>query len=208
MADAYLEVELRYKVHDVPACLQQLAKLGLTVTKTERLIDEWYAPLKVTSLETQRTWFDQERGVAWRIRRHGVDGAMQLEVTSKQLSEHDNHNSFIETLDDLASYPLAVAAMKDKGYRNWLTLDKTRYYLSGSAAGFDPNEFEFVLDDIDGLAAKVSVGACLEIEYKGTDSRDVALQKLHAAGAKLGFGEDDLFEKSLTVVAMTVLARF
>jgi adenylate cyclase class IV len=208
MSQAYLEVELRYKVHDVPAALGRLSKHGLTIASTEHLVDEWFLPETISSLAEEQAWFDEQRGIAWRIRRSDKNGKQILDVTSKQLTEDMNHNSFHETTADFASYDDALQAMRKRQYKNWLTIDKTRHVFTSSNPEISNDEFELVLDDIAGLAAKVGVGACLEIEHKGSSSREAALAKIADIAASFGFTPDDQFEKSLTVVSMTALARF
>lgn len=209
MTKSYLEIELRYKVHDVQVLLDKLKKLHIRVDRQEHLIDEWFHPDTVTNLAEQRAWFDDEHGIAWRIRRtQQADRSWALDVTSKQLTEDDNHNSFHETAATFASYEAAVQAMADRDYYNWLTIDKTRYFLTSSNPNIPDAEFELVLDHIAGLADKIGVGACLEIEYKGTEQRQEALKKIKAVAQQLGFSDSDLFEKSLTVTSMTELAHF
>src|SRR6187549_1587845 len=178
MSESYLEVELRYKVYDVRECLARLEALGVTVTRTEHLIDEWYLPRTIQTLEEQRTWFDDEKGVAWRIRRSERDGKSLLDVTSKQLTSDSNHNSFHETTAEFKDYDQAVAAMDEREYKNWLIIDKTRYFLSSTNPEIENEKFELVIDEIAGLAEKIGIGACLEIEHKGTASRDDALKNI------------------------------
>jgi adenylate cyclase class IV len=208
MSEPYLEVELRYRVHDVPAVLGRLSRQGISVVRTEHLIDEWFLPETIKSLEEEQQWFDVERGVAWRVRRSEKDGKSTLGVESKQLTEDMNHNSFLETTADHPSYEAAVQAMKDLKYKNWLTIDKTRYMLTSSNPQISNDEFELVIDDIAGLAAKIGVGACLEIEHKGTSTREEALLNIAKVAEGLGFTAEDQIEKSLTVLSMTALARF
>lgn len=204
-----LEVELRYKVNSVPDCLERLKKHGLRVARKEHLIDEWYHPDTITNLAQQHDWFDNQHGIAWRIRRtEQPNGAWALEVTSKQLTDDNNHNSFHETTATFESYAAAQQAMDDRDYYNWLTVDKTRYFFTSTNPEISDDEFELVLDEIEGLAAKIGVGACLEIEHKGSHNREAALQKIEGIAGSLGFRQDDLFEKSLTVVSMTELAHF
>ncbi|HSX35836.1 MAG TPA: CYTH domain-containing protein [Patescibacteria group bacterium] len=206
--DKYLEVELRYKIPDVEACLVRLKGLGVTVARTDHLIDDWYEPVAIKSLAEQRDWFDNQKGIAWRIRRSGEPGRERMEVTSKQLTDDNNHNSFHETTAKFASYDEAARAMVEKNYRNWLTVDKTRYYLTSTNPQIKDDEFELVIDHIAGLKEKIGVGACLEIERKGSESREQALKRIEIIAGLLGFSAEDQFEMSLTVTSMSALARF
>jgi adenylate cyclase class IV len=204
----YLEIELRYKVEDVATLLERIKGLGVTAARTEHLIDDWYEPQAIKSLAEQRDWFDNQKGIAWRIRRSGEPGQEKMEVTSKQLTDDNNHNSFHETTVKFASHDEAARAMVEKNYRNWLTIDKTRYYLSSTNPQIKDDEFELVIDHIAGLQEKIGVGACLEIERKGNESREHALQRIEGIANLLGFTKDDQFEMSLTVASMSALARF
>lgn len=208
MSERFLEIELRYKVKNVTKCLEQLKKLGVTVARKEHLIDEWYMPTSIQSLDEQRDWFDNQKGIAWRIRRIDQDGVMKLDVTSKQLTEASNHNSFHENTVTYSNYEEARATIEKDDYRNWLTIDKTRLILTSSNPDIKDSEFELVIDEIAGLAEKIGIGACLEIENKRSTSREEALQKIESIANSLGLHKEDQFEKSLTVVSMTELARF
>jgi adenylate cyclase class IV len=205
----FLEIEKRYKVYDVKACLAACKDLGLVVQRTSHLIDEWYLPEHIRSLEEEKKWFDVDHGLAWRIRRSDQNGSHEsLEVTSKQLTEDSNHNTFQETTEVFDSYNSAVESLRMRDYKNWLTIDKTRYLLSSANPDISNEEFEIVIDEIAGLADKIGIGACLEIEHKGAHSRQDALKKIAAIAKLLGFSDDDSYEQSLTVVSMTELARF
>lgn len=199
-----LEIELRYKVHDPETTMRALAAIGIAHAGRSHLIDQWFMPKTIHSLAEEEQWFDHEKGVAWRIRRtEQPDGTYNVEVTSKQLTEANNHNTFTEGRADITDYQTALAFMAKKGYRCWLTIDKTRYAFAPDRA-----DIEIVLDVIAGLAEKIGVGAALEIEYKGGDSRDEALALLNSYASSVGLNPADQFDRSLTVEAMSELADF
>jgi predicted adenylyl cyclase CyaB len=199
-----IEIEQRYKVTGTDAIISRLVENGLTQTTKDHIIDEWFAPLDVQSHERQREWFDGEHGLAYRVRRvEQSDGRFVVKVETKQLTSDDNHNTFAETVIDIHNYEEAHTFLEEKGYWNWLTIDKTRRTFDS-----DEPELEIVLDEIEGLAEKIGVGAALEIEYKGEADRDTALEKIGTFAAALGLQNDQLFEKSLTVEAMVELAKF
>ena len=208
MNTPHVEIELRYKVEDVDACLEQLALQHIQVARTERLIDQWFAPNFVHDMPAEEKWFDHDKGVAWRIRRSTNDGQESLDVTSKQLTNDNNHNSFHEVTTHYDSYQDALQAMQDLQYYNWLTVDKTRYFFTSKNPDISDTEVEMVLDYVDGLAAKVGVGACLEIECKSEATRTDALKRIQQIATKCGFSPEDQFEKSLTVLSMSALAKF
>lgn len=199
-----IEIEQRYKLYDVGEFMRTLENAGIQPVKTNRLIDEWFAPLYIKSHERQREWFDGEHGIAYRIRRQQQsDDTFTVAVETKQLTADDNHNSFHETVVPITDYEEAEMFLASNGYWNWLTIDKTRRMFDSP-----DSELELVIDEIEGLAEKIGVGAALEIEYKGSADRDKALEKITALASRLGLGEDQLFAKSLTVEAMSELAKF
>ncbi len=199
-----IEIEKRYKIHDINDIIARLADSGIEQTDESHIIDEWFAPLKVQSHKQQVEWFDGNKGLAYRVRRtEQSDGSWKIKVETKQLTDAGNHNTFIETTVAITDYDEAHVFLEDQGYWNWLTIDKTRIQFDSH----DP-EIDIVLDEIAGLAEKIGVGAALEIEYQGEANRNEALDKLSAFAGDLGLPRDQLFAKSLTVESMTALAKF
>lgn len=199
-----IEIEHRYKINDAKQITCILAGHSIEQTNKSHIIDEWFAPLSVQSHEKQRQWFDDERGLAYRVRRiEQPDGSWAVKVETKQLTEAGDHNTFDENEIAITDYNKAHAFLAEKDYWNWLTIDKTRIQFDSH----DP-EVDIVLDEIAGLAEIIGVGAALEIEYQGEKDRDGALEKLGAFAANLGLLPGQLFTKSLTVEAMTGLAKF
>lgn len=199
-----IEVELRYKVRDVPALLDALAKHAITQSGTKHIIDQWWAPTTVRSMTEEEEWFDKNHGVAWRIRRtQQTDGSFKSIMDSKQLTDANNHDTFKETPPVEMDYDAAAAEIAQKGYRCWLTIDKTRRMFTGV-----PEQFEIVLDEIAGMQEKIGVGAGLEIEFKGEGTREHALQVLGDFAVSIGLENAERFERSFTVESMQALADF
>lgn len=204
MAHNEIEVELRYKVHDVPALLSEFAKHGITQSGTKHIIDQWWAPTSVHTLAQEDEWFDKNHGIAWRIRRtEQPDGSFTAIIDSKQLTAANNHDTFKETPPIQMEYDQATDHIAQKDYRCWLTIDKTRRMFTGA-----PEQFEIVLDEIAGMQQKIGVGAGLEIEFKGEGTREHALQMLGDFAKKIGLENAERFERSFTVESMQALADF
>lgn len=199
-----IEVELRYMVADPQGMIDRLATAGMAVASKKHLIDQWFAPTSVHNMAEEEQWFDENHGVAWRIRRvEQADGSLKATLDSKQLTEDNNHNTFIETPPEDVIYDEAVEKLKAQDYRCWLTIDKTRHtFESGNP------QIEVVLDEIAGMGEKIGVPAGLEVEFKGEGSRDEALAALAAFATKLGLDESQRFERSFTVESMQALADF
>lgn len=204
MTASEIEVELRYKVHDPQMIIAALKERGITVAHTQHLIDQWWAPTTVRSMAQEEQWFDEQHGVAWRIRRtEQADGTFTAVVDSKQLTNANNHDTFKETPPQSMEYNDAVTMIKAKNYRCWLTIDKTRRTFSGT-----PDYFEIVLDEIAGMEQKIGVGAGLEIEFKGQGTRDYALRSLGDFAKSLNLDPAQRFKRSFTVESMQALANF
>lgn len=200
-----IEIERRYKVASPADMINNLAKHGVVPTQEKHIIDQWFIPDHIRSRAEHNIWFDDEHGEAFRIRQTELpDSSFGIVLDSKQHTEANDHNTFRErTVENIPDLQAAEAYLKSKGYYNWLTIDKHRAIFNAN----QPN-VEIVLDEIDGLAEKIGVGAALELEYQGEVPRGEALHALRELAATFGLTDDDLFEKSLTVAAMDVLARF
>lgn len=200
-----IEIEQRYKVASPKDVAATMAEHGIKAVKQTHIIDQWFIPDTIRNREAHDIWFDEDHGLAYRIRQiEQDDGTFSVVIDSKQHTTASNHNTFQEgTVDSISTLAEAKEFLANAGYYNWLTIDKRRVLFDAN----DPH-IEIVLDEIDGLSEKIGVGAALEIEYKGNESRDEALTILNSTASRLGLHEADLFEKSLTVAAMQVLARF
>lgn len=200
-----IEIERRYKVASTADMIATLQKQGITPVQEKHIIDQWFIPKHIHSREEHNVWFDEDHGEAYRIRQtEQPDGSFGIVLDSKQHTKANNHNTFQERIiDTVTDIEAARAFLEEKGYYNWLTIGKRRIIFDAK----DPN-IEIVLDEIDGLAEKIGVGAALELEYKAEQPRDETLQALSNMAATLGLSDKDLFEKSLTVAAMDVLAQF
>lgn len=204
------EIEIRFRVADLPAMVQKMAGLGVPLQRVERIVDEWFAPSTHRTLQDEEAWFEKENGVAWRLRTTEVEGKKHTIRDSKQLPKGDvTHTTFDETPPVPVEHAAATAELRAKGLHNWLKIDKTRHIFDTSAA---PPELAGVLvsiDEVKGLAEKIGVGACLELEYDGPEvDGGKALTHLSEAAALLGLSPEDRFEKSLTVLAKPALANF
>ncbi len=199
-----IEIEQRYKIVAPDVTIAQLAEYGATLTGKKHVIDEWFTPTYVHSQADEEDWFDAKHGLAYRIRRvEKADGSWDTLLDTKQLTEDSNHNTFKEEIimrDDEAAMR---SLLEEKNYYNWLTIDKQRY----SFASPDP-ELIITMDTIVGVQEALGLDTVLEIEYAGDAPRDQALEKLASFAETLDLAPELLFEKSLTVESMRVLARF
>lgn len=199
-----IEVERRYKVLDPESTVWLLQQNNIEVADEQRIVDMWFAPTTVHSQTDENQWFDVEHGIAYRIRRteSQVSGS-QIILDSKQHTEANNHNTFKEEVlmnDDEVAMERFLEA---KGYYNWLTIDKRRRIFSSNQ-----QELSISMDTIDGVKQELGVDTVLEVEYIGEGSREDALSTIDAFVSSIKLSSYELFEASLTVEAMRVLAKF
>lgn len=198
-----IEVELRYKIDDAEAAVALLAVHDTKLEKEQHIIDRWFIPKTVRSRKEHDVWFDEEHGLAYRIRFSEDENGQSTILDSKQHTEANNHNTFKEDTLPLSDLAEMEKYLDDEGYYNWLTIDKTRKVFSSSHA-----DLAITMDSIGGIKDEIGVDTVLEVEYSGEASRDEALQIITDFASKLGLDEGHQFDKSLTVESMRVLAKF
>lgn len=190
-----LEIELRYKVKNIEELVKKLESIGARLTKKSHIIDHWYIPNSIKSREQHDVWFDEKRGCGIRIREEIVNGNNTTKLETKTLTKDKNHNTFDETETKIDTYENGDSFLKAIKRKEFLTIDKKRL-------NFEYEDFVISIDDI------ANYGVGIEIEYKGTIERKLALRELKGFANKLGLKEKDTFDKSPTVEAMKTLARF
>ncbi len=199
-----LEIEQRYKVDSVADIEKRLAKQNINRSGQQHIIDQWFIPKTIHSRSEHDRWFDEERGIAYRIRRiERPGGSFSIMLDSKQLTEAGNHNTFHEEIVLEDDYEAALRWTAAQGYYNWLAINKVRFLFDSP----DP-ELEVIIDTIDGLKPALGFDSVIEIEYKGNKGRDEALNYTGTLAASIDCQPEDRFKKSLTVAAMAILARF
>lgn len=198
------EVERRYRVAEPTLTVERLAHHGVTVHRSSRIIDRWFMPRYVRSLTEEEQWFDVEHGLAYRIRKtQHNDGDFDTLLDSKQHTEANDHNTFHEEVMMRGDESEMLKFLEGKEYYNWLTIDKRRTYFEGAS-----DSLAITMDTIDGVKQALGVDTVLEVEYSGDGSRDEALRTIDDFATTIGLRREDLFEKSLTVESMRVLADF
>ena len=199
-----IEIERRFKIANPAFILQSLAALGVRANKTQHIIDQWYIPRNIYDRAGHDAWFDNEHGLAYRIRRNEEpEGAWKVALESKQLTVANDHNTFKEEVVMSGEEAPMQDFLHEQGYYNWLILDKQRQFFSAPSP-----HLEVIMDTVGGIKEALGINTVLEIEYSGDRSRTQALTTIDAFAQRLGLSPNDLFAKSLTVEAMSVLARF
>lgn len=185
--------------------LVRLSRHGVSVQSEQHLIDKWFAPTTLHDQAHHDRWFDNDHGIAYRIRTVVTPDGTPASVTldSKQHTAANDHNTFKETVLPYDTEAAMLDFLQAQGYYNWLTIDKLRRTFASP----QPN-ISIVLDSIAGVKEALGLNAVLELEYAGSAPREEALAILDDFARSLGFSANDLFAKSLTVEAMRVLARF
>ncbi len=197
--DKTIEVELRYKVHNINVIRKKLIDLGARLTDQSHIIDHWFIPIDIMTYKQQVVWFDVKRNTGMRIREYRNDSNSKLSsvtLDTKRLTLALNHNTFIETSMKVESYEKAKKFIEMIDRKEFLTIDKIRLL-------YKYDQFTFSIDTIK------DYGSGVEIEYIGKpDSRSKILSEIESLAKKLGLKNSDKFDKSLTVDAMEKLARY
>lgn len=199
------EIELRYKIVDPEYTLQSLAQKGVALRKSVQIVDKWYVPSSVHSQADQDRWYDDTLGVAYRIRKTIDSDKSDPSITldSKQLIRPNDHSTFNESIIMSGDEPTAEKYLAGLDYYNWLTIDKVRHYFA-----YSDESVEIVMDTVLGVRESLGVDTVLEIEYKGVAGEADALSKIRDVARSLNLSDWQLFDKSLTVESMKVLAKF
>lgn len=181
-----------------------LGQHGAALQDEQHIVDKWFAPTDVHTRDDHDRWFDVDHGIAYRIRQVALsDGGNELILDSKQHTEADNHNTFNEEELMRGDESAMLAFLASKNYYNWLTIDKKRYRFH-----LPKPELKVIMDTVAGVKDTLGLDTVLELEYAGNGSRDDALTAIDSFASNLGLQGSTLFDKSLTVESMSVLAKF
>ncbi|MBU0569516.1 helix-turn-helix domain-containing protein [Patescibacteria group bacterium] len=195
--DQTIEVELRYKVSDTNLIQQNMLKLGGKLVQQSHIIDHWFIPIGIKNMSEEIIWFDKKRNTGIRVREYINEYGKQTNsmLETKRLTLSMNHDTFIETSLKVESYSKAKDFLEMLDRKEYLTIDKSRIlYKLGS--------FSVCIDTIK------DYGSGVEIEYIGNGKRTEILRKIQEFARSIGLHDKQRFEKSLTVDAMSVLAKF
>lgn len=195
--DEKIEVELRYKVESVREIQKKLLDINARQVEQTHIIDHWFVPVNIKSLEEEIDWFDIKRNTGVRIREYINEYGNQISASleTKRLTLAMNHDTFLETEMKVESYHKAKEFMEMLDRKEYLTIDKSRIL-------FKHEDFTISIDSIKDFITGV------EIEYIGLGNREEIIKIIENFASKLGLSKKDRFEKSMTTEAMKVLARF
>lgn len=195
--DETIEVELRYKVENANKIQQNLLILGAELVQQSHIIDHWFIPIGIKNMDEEIIWFDKKRNTGIRIREYINEYGNQVDTTleTKRLTLSLNHDTFLETSVKVESYIKAKDFLEMLDRKEYLTIDKNRLL-------YKTEQLAICIDSIK------DYGSGIEIEFTGGGNREEIIKKIQVFAKKIGLDESKRFEKSLTVDAMSVLARF
>lgn len=230
------EFEERYKVTDTGEICGRLERVGFTLVGTDSQVDHWFIPSTIMSPEAQGNWFDNEWGIALRIREEsGVSGTKIL-ATAKQVVEPGNHNN-MTTLEELltvaglrrvfafmgSEFTPAMQLMNDRKPEDPLSYADAKTMIESAGRKeyitlekdrkiFRNPIMPDVVADLDSIPAlagtRLGFSASLELEYVGAGTEVQAAEVIRTLGARLGYERADILEKALPGMAIPYLARF
>ena len=192
-----LEIEIRFVTKNRQKIENKLISMGAKVTFHAHIIDHWFGPKFLKSMDHNDEWYSSGGGYGTRIREqdNSYRGVMTTTLEIKRLSEARNHNTCIEHELEVTSYETAADLLRLMEHKEFITIDKDRVVYAFK-------NFKVSIDEIKGFATAV------EIETVTTQARDKVLTKLRAFAKEIGLDVKDEVEKSVTNMAMRQLAKF
>jgi len=182
-----LEVELRFLIDNIDLIRKKLEEVGAASKYSARVVDYWYIPSSLMNKEQEEKWFNEDLGVAIRIReKFKNETESDIFLESKQLTEAKDHSQLLETSIDIDSVDKADEFLKMLGRKRFLTIDKQRevYEVEGH---------EISIDSIK------DCGVGIEIESSNAENVDKAIKGINKLARKLEIPLDSKLEKSMTV---------
>lgn len=193
-----VEIEIRYKIHNRNQIEKNLLDLNAQLVYHGHIIDHWYVPNHIKTLEQKNEYYSSGKGYGLRIREqdNGYTGKITTSLEVKRLAIPNKHDTCIEQEIAVTSYEQANQLVKHINHKEIIVIDKDRvvYNLDG---------FKIVIDDIKDFAVGV------EIEKVTSEDRKQIIKEIKNLADKIGVTSNAKFiDKSLTYQAMEKLAKF
>lgn len=192
-----VEIERRFLLTDRTKIEDKVRKLGAKLVSNTHVIDHWYVPENVTSMQANLKFYENLHGFSLRIREtqdlYANRTSTCIEV--KKLIDGKNHGNCLEHDIVVDSFAEAGKLLELMNFKRIISLDKQRViYTVGN--------LKLAFDSIKGL------GDGLEIEINQADKFADAEKEIFRFAAKLGLKQTDVLNKSLTYLALQKMADF
>ena len=145
-----VELEIRYMSKNRSLIEKRLINLGAKVVNHSHVIDNWYVPCHIKSMEQKNEWYDSAKGFGLRIREvdNGYTGKKMYSLEVKRLIEEGRHEKTLESSVDILNPDDASSVLNMMDFKQIIVIDKDRLV-------YKLGEFKVVLDDIKGFIQAV-----------------------------------------------------
>ncbi len=193
-AKQMVEVERRFLLNKSNTIEENLRKQGAKLVNHTHVIDHWFVPNHVKSMEDNLEFFEGKDGFSVRVR-EAIDvysnrNTITIEIKKLINSSHANcleHEVVVQSLAD------AGKLLNLMNFKKVITIDKERFvYALG--------EIKYAFDSIKNF------GTGFEVEIKSDQPLQKAEEKIFKAAARLGLKKTDAEEKSVTYLVLRKLA--
>lgn len=174
--------------------LQRLQELGAQQEGVENLIDMYLCPEGTKSFSEIE--MDRVGSYSLRLRKKDKGKGPKIELNTKTITQHGDHNAWDEHEVELDSFEEAVAIFKTLGFKSFFTLEKTRY-------NFSLGNLSIAVEDIKNF------GPVLEVEVlTSQDKAEEAKTNIRSFFSTFGVTDEQIVPKSVTNMMMRQQAQF
>lgn len=151
------EVEIRFVIDNRVEIERRLLGVGAKITYHGHVIDHWYVPVTIKSVEEQNDWYDSGIGHGLRIREqdNGYTGKVATTLEIKKLAVPHDHSTCIEQEIPVTSYYDADRFLRLLDQKEMVCVDKERLVYSYK-------DYKVVIDDLRGYKTVLEIERMVE----------------------------------------------
>ena len=185
------EIELRYLIDNPEGIETKLLRKGAKIKFYTRIVDTYFMPEHMRSIEDIAKYYDSGKGTGFRIREtiDGYTGVSRCEMETKRLSNPPHHDSCIEASMEIDNYKDSEALLNLAGFKKVLQIDKERTV-------FKYKEAKICMDKVKDYKN------VLEIEIMTKDSRELTILLIEKLAKELNIDTSTIIETSLVRMAL------
>lgn len=163
-------------------------------TSREILIDTYLCPISVKSFKEIE--MDKVGSYSLRLRKSTLGKKNLVELNTKTITRHGDHNAWEEHEVTLDSFEEALRILHTLGFKSYFTLQKTRYT-------FHAKPFTILIEDVKDFDSLIEVE--IMTSSHGVDS---AKEKIYTFLEDFGIKKEQTVRKSVTNLLMRARASF
>lgn len=192
------EVEIRFATKNRKVIEEKLLDMGAKIIYHGHIVDHWYAPDNIGSIQEKDKFYEDAKGYGIRIREqdNGYTGKITTTLEVKKLAYPPHHEVCIEEELDVNGYNPTHNFLKLIGQKKITTLDKERLI-------YKHKNFKIAIDDIKNFKTGI------ELEVVTEDDHKEVIIKMKKLAKELGLNlKKEITDKSVTYEYMQRFANF